>query len=260
MSSVKQRIDMIKQPNGGYVKPSQFTVQKLESENNLNESENIPPGIVGMAVEYLTRYSMGTKLEESFLIPCSGAYRAQKKYHRENSFIVAVGFLSQIKGLDDKSIINACKLVTYDVWYRNPTAAMKSKGAENINPDEKTIQNIRELIERSLRFWDEYGPITKTGFNFEPDGYTKTVDAGDGDFLTKDTLWDFKVLKSKPTNKHTLQLLMYWIMGQHSGQEIFKEIKTIGIFNPRLNMVYRLDVDSIPKQVIEEIEDVVICY
>ena len=32
--------------------------------------------------------------------------------------------------------------------------------------------------------------------------YTETVSAGDGDFLTSDTLWDFKVSKSKPTNKH----------------------------------------------------------
>lgn len=78
--------------------------------------------------------------------------------------------------------------------------------------------------------------------------------------MTVDTLWDFKVSKAKPTNKHTLQLLMYWIMGQHSGQEIFKEIKYIGIFNPRLNTVYKLSLNSIPNEVIRRIEDEVICY
>lgn len=40
-------------------------------------------------------------------------------------------------------------------------------------------------------------------------GYTYTFESGDGDFLTADTLLDFKVSKSKPTNKHNLQLLMY---------------------------------------------------
>lgn len=91
-------------------------------------------------------------------------------------------------------------------------------------------------------------------------GYTATVSQGDGDFLTSDTLWDFKVSKLKPTNKNTLQLLMYWIMGQHSGQEIYKKITKLGIFNPRLNVVYLLDIKKIPKDIIETVEKEVICY
>ena len=98
------------------------------------------------------------------------------------------------------------------------------------------------MVERSIAFWKKYGPITKDGFTFEKNGYTKTVDSGDGDYLTEDTLWDFKVSKSKPTNKHTLQLLMYWIMGQHSGKPEFKNITKLGIFNPRLNTVYTLNI------------------
>ena len=66
--------------------------------------------------------------------------------------------------------------------------------------------------------------------------------------------------KSKPTNKHTLQLLMYWIMGQYSGQEIYKNIQNLGIFNPRLNEVYLLNVDTISKNIIAEIERDIICY
>lgn len=59
------------------------------------------------------------------------------------------------------------------------------------------------MVKRSVSFWNMYGPIIKDGFTFEPYGYTKTVDTGDGDFLTQDTLWDFKVSKAKPTNKQT---------------------------------------------------------
>jgi len=91
-------------------------------------------------------------------------------------------------------------------------------------------------------------------------GYTATVISGDGDFLTSDTLWDFKVSINKPTSKHTLQLLMYWIMGQHSGQECFKNISKIGIFNPRLNAVYLFDMSKIDPNIIKIIEDEVICY
>ena len=56
-----------------------------------------------------------------------------------------------------------------------------------------------------------YGPVVKDGFTFDG-GYTDIVTAGDGDFLTFDTLWDFKVSIKPPTNANTLQLLMYYIM------------------------------------------------
>ena len=91
-------------------------------------------------------------------------------------------------------------------------------------------------------------------------GYTATVDAGDGDFLTQDTLWEFKVTKSRLTSQHTLQLLMYWIMGQHSGQEIYKGITRLGLFNPRLHKEYLLNTNDIPDEVIKAVERDVICY
>lgn len=137
---------------------------------------------------------------------------------------------------------------------------MMAKGADETNPDRNTVDNIRIMVERSIVFWNKYGPIVQDGFIFKPNGYTQTVDSGDGDYLTADTLWDFKVSKAKPTNKHTLQLLMYWIMGQHSGQEIFKSIDKLGIFNPRLNTVYLLDMKIIAQETIDEIERDVICY
>lgn len=82
----------------------------------------------------------------------------------------------------------------------------------------------------------------------------KTVDSVMVNYLTSDGLWDLKVSKSKPTSKHTLQLLMYWIMGKHSGQKIYDNIQKFGIFNPRLNTVYTMDVRLIPQETIEEVE------
>jgi ABC-type cobalamin transport system permease subunit len=73
-------------------------------------------------------------------------------------------------------------------------------------------------------------------------------------------MWDFKVSKSEPTNKHTLQLLMYWIMGQHSGMDIYKNIDKVGIFNPRLNKVYLLEMNTVSQEIIKQVEDEVICY
>ena len=86
------------------------------------------------------------------------------------------------------------------------------------------------------------------------------VRAGDGDFLTTDTLWDIKVIKGDITDKHTLQLLMYWIMGKHSKKAIFSDITIIGVYNPRRNMVYTYDVSKYPENLIRAIEIEVICY
>lgn len=282
MSSVTGRIKQIKQPWGGYIRPSSFTIRTINDGKTLNPIENVHSTIIGMAVDYLTRFIMGTPKNEAFKISLQGATIAGYIYAKHSHKIaskfflkvmgnkllkVAKKLLSEIKGLDNNSIINACKLVTFDVWYRNLEGAILAKGYYEINPDESTIQNIRIMVERSVSFFKEYGPITKDGFTFENpvtgienSGYTSIVDAGDGDFLTKDTLWDFKVSKSKLTSRHTLQLLMYWIMGQHSGQVIFKDITKLGIFNPRLNTVQLLEISKVSKETIKEVEDNIICY
>lgn len=133
------------------------------------------------------------------------------------------------------------------------------KGVDTLVPDENTISNIKIMIDRSLAFIDKYGPIVKYGFTFKG-GYTDIVTAGDGDFLTKDTLWDFKVSKQSPTTAHTLQLLMYYIMGKHSVYKAFDNITKIGIFNPRLNKVYIMEVSKIPQDVVTIVTEEIIGY
>lgn len=259
MSSVTNRIKEIKQPRGGYIKPSSMEIIELQDGKTLNEQENVHSSVVGMAVDYMTRFKIGADIKEAFKISLTGAIGAE--FLGKKNFVKKLNeILNNIKGLDDTSIINACKAVTFDVWYRNPKAAELAKGADETNPDKETIENIKILIERSLSFWEKYGPIIVDGFTFEEKGYTDVVNAGDGDFLTKDTLWDFKVSKSEPKSDHTLQLLMYYIMGKHSEKPEFDNINKIGIFNPRLNKVYLLDINTVSKDVIKEVEKDVICY
>lgn len=251
MASVTQRIKQIKQPRGGYIKPREFNVTVLEDDVELNQIENIHSSLVGLAVDYMTRYSSGTSLKEAFKISIMGASLIE-----EDKF--AQKLLKGIKGLDDESISNACKLVGYDVCFRAGIAGYRP--VETINPDEATIDNIRYMVQRSLKFINAYGPITKDGFTFEG-GYTKLVSTGDGDFLTKSTLWDFKVSVKAPTNAHTLQLLMYYLMGMNSiHKKDFQSIENLGIFNPRLNSVYLLKISKISSEIIQEVSEKVIGY
>lgn len=283
MASVTDRIDSVKQPRGGYVKSSEFSTVTFNDGVELNLNENVSASMVGTTVDYLTRYMIADAVDEEPFEDAYAGARALDYYFGHNILNKFYDLERNIKGLDDKSIISATQLSTFISIYRNPMVAIKlaEKYGElaGIQPDKETIENIRTLVKRGVTFLKKYGPVTKYGFNFDPSkpnkkakekmcktgkgsygGYTPTVDAGDGDFLTTDTLWDFKVSKSKPTSKHTLQLLMYWIMGQHSGQAIFKNITKLGIFNPRLNTVYLLDISSIPVETIRIVEKEIICY
>ncbi|WP_415340998.1 hypothetical protein, partial [Clostridium perfringens] len=246
MVSVTQRIKQIKQPRGGYIRPKEFNITILDDNIKLNEKENIHSSLVGLAVDYMTRYSIGTPINEAFKISIMGA-----SIIGESKF--AQKLIEEIEGLDDNSIVNACKLVGYDVCCR--AGIIGYKPVQNINPDKDTIDNIRYMIKRSLKFIEIYGPIIKDGFTFEG-GYTNLVSKGDGDFLTKSTLWDFKVSTKNPTNAHTLQLLMYYLMGINSTNEkYFKDVEKLGIFNPRLNSVYLLEIKKISSEIIKEISE-----
>ncbi len=251
MVSVTDRVKHVKQPDGGYINPDMFEVTCLDDDLVLNPNENIDSSLIGMAVDYLTRYMSNKKeIKDAFKISLKGASIVNQTDH-------AMTLLSKITGLDDESIINACMLVGYDDCYRGGPQEYKS--VEDIKPDQPTISNIRTMVNRSLNFIKEYGPITKYGFRFMG-ASAKYIQSGDGDFLTQDTVWDFKVSKHEPTEKHTLQLLIYYLMGRESFESgiSFLFINSLGIFNPRLNKVYILDVCDIPEEVIEKVSSEVI--
>ena len=104
MSSVTQRIREIKQPRGGYIKPSQLEEKILYDGETLFEEENLHASIVGMAVDYLTRLSMGADVDDAFSISLQGAMAAASS-GMSNAMQMADEFLSNIrKGTDDNSV------------------------------------------------------------------------------------------------------------------------------------------------------------
>ena len=228
MFSVTERINQISQPHGGYINPSLFKVNHLFDSNQVCDISPNYKHIQGLAVDYLTRFMAGDLKENAFSVSLRGADIVSE--HDNASYL-----LNSINGLDVESVIAACQLVGYDVAFRRGPKYFSP--VNSINPDKKTICNIIVMVQRSLEFLKNHGPIVKDGFTFEG-GYTDVVSSGDGDYLSCDTLWDFKVSQHSPTSKHTLQLLMYYILGFHSIYEEFQYIKKIGIFNPYQNTTY----------------------
>lgn len=73
-------------------------------------------------------------------------------------------------------------------------------------------------------------------------------------------MWDFKVSKTAPKSANTLQLLIYCLMGIHSIHNEFSTIEYLGIYNPRLNTVFRFKLSDLEPSVIDEVEKEVIGY
>lgn len=256
MSNVKKRVKEVNQPYGGYLKVSEFQKISLNDEVTLKEEENINSGLVGTVVDYMTRFLNGTPANKSFEISIRGAAIIGKKD-------LAIKMLSNIVGLDSKSIINACKLVGFDVLYR--TGENKNyKKVEEINPDKDTIFNIITMINRTNRFLNQYGPKVADGITFEG-AYTNVITAGDADFITEDTIWDIKTSINKINSKQTLQILTYYLMGcrtdyLNARYGFIKNITKLGIFNPRRNEVYIKNINEIDKSIIEKVKREVIGY
>ena len=249
MTNVLSRIKQIQQPRGGLINPKELETIKFEDDLVLFP-ECISPMSMGLMIDYLTRWQLSGDKEEAFSISISGGRRVNRE-------VECYELLDNITGLDDNSLLNAYKLTSFDSYARSNYVLTIDYDSYSL--DGPTCDNIRIMVGRSLNFLDNYGPVRAFGFDFEG-GYSNVIDSGDGDFLTEDTLWDFKVSIKPPTKDHTLQVMTYYVMGLHSYSSRFDNIHKIGIFNPRLNTAYILDVDQVSQEIIEFIENEVICY
>lgn len=250
MFSVTRRIANVQQPKLGYIPPKTLKVRKYLDTHKVNKIDSAYKSIQGMAVDYLTRYMNGTPKHIAFQISLMGAEKVDE-------LDKAKSLLNEINGLDADSIFAACQLVGYDVAYRRGPSWFAP--VEKIKPSQKMIQNIIILVNRSIAFLKKNGPVVLDGFTFEG-GYNDIISSGDGDYLTADTLWDFKASKFKPETSHTLQILVYYILGIHSIHPEFQSIKKLGVFNPELNTAYTIDLVDIANETFQVVSRDVIGY
>lgn len=65
MYSVTKRISMINQLHGGYLNKKNLTPIQLLDSILLNDNVNIHTSLVGLAVDYMTKFMMGTTKEKA---------------------------------------------------------------------------------------------------------------------------------------------------------------------------------------------------
>ncbi len=243
------RVRSVKQPRGGYINPKSFDRIAFDDGMTLYD-ESISPTTMGMVVDYLTRFDQGSPASEAFRISLKGAALCNREKEAE-------AYLSGIRGLDDDSVLNACRLVWFDQVYRTGTRGFGDP--TDAVPDHETCENVRTMVKRASEFFKRYGPVVHDCPVF-PGGYTDTISSGDGDFATADTIWDFKVSKNEPTIENTLQVAIYYLMAHHSTVPEYQKLSKVGLFNPQLNAAYLLDMSEVPESLTAKIESEVIQY
>lgn len=250
MPSVTQAVRQAKQPRGGFINPR--TMQKTDCDDGsvLNPHENISPAMMGLIVDYMSRYMLTEDPSEAFRISLDGAL-AVDGFVPGAHYDRACNLLFALNGLTPASIAAAYQLASYDCAFRAGPATYVD--SSDHSPDEPTCQNAIAMVERTLRFVARFGPIAEEGMTFVG-GYTERVSSGDADFCTKDTLWDMKVSKYAPTKENTLQLMLYYLMAQRARLPWVATVDSIGIWNPRLNAAWVKKIGDIDDVTIVAIE------
>ena len=249
--TIAQRVYNVEQPGNGYLPIRAFSSKSYRDGLKLNSKENVHGKYVSPAVDFLTRFELTNNAAISFYESMIGADICWQVFGRSDHYNFCHYLLAEVqKG----NIAAALQLAAYEGVYRS--------GRETIpllTPDEDTIENIDIMVQRGIKFLKHCGPVLKSGFDFEG-GYTSTIITGNGGYLTRNALIDFKVLRSNFSENHTLQILTYYLMGLRSVHEEFKNVQWLALFNPRKNLVKFINVNKIAASVIDKVKREVIGY
>lgn len=226
----------------------------FQDENQLNNEELVYSGIVGSAVDYLSRMMITGDKSKAFEI--SMLFKKLPFFaNHTDSWVCnhADTLLEKITGLDDLSIIRACNLVCFDLIIRTNYADFL-KGynqCANLPPEDykSTVENIRVMVQRCIEYFKGCTPVTETGFCVRYESLK-----GDGDFLTKNEMCDLKTGRQKSSLKDKRQVLLYWFAGLHTEGLDFSKIDTLSIFNPRLNMAWKLKVSQLSEELLDDLD------
>lgn len=250
--TVSSRARSYVQPKSGFIPPVLFVSKKYNDGKRLNYKENIEARYLGEAVDYLTRYRITGDAEEAFDISIRGVNIMYQETGNKTLRDYARDCFSRIKKDD---VAAAIQLSAFDDAYRAGKFDIPQ-----LEPDKDTVENVDIMTNRGVEFLQNSSNQIYPGLDFRG-AYTDIIVNGDCDYVTDNSIIDFKVIRGEISEKYTLQILMYYLMGLHSKhKEIFEKLEWLAFFNPRKNLVYYHRISNIPESVLDEVARKVIGY
>lgn len=283
MKSVTDIVKVVSQPVKGYLPISNFEVKELGGD--ILQCD-IQPILIGKCVDSVLRLIVNTEPEVVFRSSvigyenrvqyfansfsyCGNTEVVSKEIRDEDGKFNVYSLISRIKPLIESYDIYRLFIVVltihqYDIWEYDYYYISSRSTIDSSRPKYYKKSDIRVLVEMYKRLLSWLCTMLEKGvifdYKFYPDGYTDKVKYGVGDFVCANTLFDLKCIKGEPNKRHTLQLLMYYIMGIHSNNKLYKNVRYLGIYSPITNKVWSIDINTIPKELINKVGCEVIGY
>lgn len=216
------------------------------------DEESLKPTLMGTLIDYLTRIVIYKDLKAFDFIKNTKNKKLIQQLKKDFKDI-------DYTQLTQENIKLVTRLCLFEHSFRGNEYIDPLK--ENIEINTLTCDHIKIMLNRANNFFNKFGHPVLTQYkcsittSLKEKTYVEVY--GDGDYLLQDALVDFKVSKNGPTQDYVRQLLIYYIglVGKDLKKKKVKreKIKYLIIFNPRLDMFYKLDLESISEASLGEV-------
>ncbi|MCR1916157.1 hypothetical protein NSA03_02335 [Lactobacillus taiwanensis] len=224
-----------------------------DDKSDLQEGEeSLKPTLMGTLIDYLTRIVIYKDLKAFDFIKNTKNKKLIQQLKKDFKDI-------DYTQLTQENIKLVTRLCLFEHSFRGNEYIDPLK--ENIEINTLTCDHIKNMLNRANNFFNKFGQPVLTQYkcsittSLKEKTYVEVY--GDGDYLLQDALVDFKVSKNGPTQDYVRQLLIYYIglVGKDLKKKKVKreEIRYLIIFNPRLDMFYKLDLESISEASLEKV-------
>ena len=225
---VRGRASQARQPRGGIVPLSLFDLHKLGGEPLSRTSETGSPGTIASAVELLVRWQLG------------GDERARRGAHE--------AALESIRGVRRGEQTTGLGQIASRFRSGDADVFDELDWEEDVDD---TLDHIAIMAKRVEMVFEQFGKPTSAGtVETTSDLYRLR---GHIDFLDDTTLWDLKVSERRPTSADVLQLMLYCLVVRDD-PALQNSPTHLGLINPRLGSVWRVEVASLPPDALTAIE------
>lgn len=204
---------------------------KLDKVNYGGEPLNVDMDEVFLkfTVMSLTRYMITKNPILSMATPSTGAIRAELYLGISGVMGDFHDLLLNLKGIDDDSIIAVVRMIKYLMY----TVTYENLNYDFIDPDKELIQNIRTMVERSLKFIEsENIKIKDHGIDIEEDDIVNSSAFSSDIYISDGKLvWMSKKLH-EPCSEDIIELYDFYKRGVMSDEpELFAPVEWLVLYS-----------------------------
>lgn len=204
---------------------------KLDKVNYGGEPLNIDMDEVFLkfTVMSLTRYMITKNPILSIATPSTGAIRAELYLGISDVMGDFHDLLLNLNGIDDESIIAVVRMIKYLKY----TVTYENLNYDFTDPDKELIQNIRTMVERSLKFIEsENIKIKDHGIDIEEDDIVNSSAFSSDIYISDGKLvWMSKKLH-EPCSEDIIELYNFYKRGVMSDEpELFAPVEWLVLYS-----------------------------